>query len=133
AIHNPTADDVSQIKFTRFATGLHEALGLYVESQNTVFVVQRPELTKLTDADGDGVADEFVTVCDKRGVSGDYHEFAFGPARDRDGNFFITLNVGLAAGHQAKAPWRGWCGKLSPDGTMDAWAYAPPAPNGTNF
>ena len=48
-------------------------------------MVQRPELTKLIDKDGDGIADEFTTVCDKWGVSGDYHEFAFGPARDKDG------------------------------------------------
>ena len=91
----------------RFASGLHEALGLHVEDDKTVYVVQRPELTKLVDKDGDGVADEYATVCDKWGVSGDYHEFAFGPARDKDGNFYITLNVGFGGGHQAKAPWRG--------------------------
>ena len=134
AFHNPTADDVAQIKLTRFATGLHEALGLYADSQNTVYVVQRPELTRLVDNDGDGVADEFTTVCDKWGVSGDYHEFAFGPARDRQGNFFITLNVGFGGGHQAKAPWRGWCVKVDPKtGSMEPWAYGLRSPNGINF
>ncbi|MDB5306420.1 MAG: hypothetical protein JWO38_622 [Gemmataceae bacterium] len=132
-IQNPTADAPAEIKFSRYASGLHEALGLFVDSQNVVYVVQRPELTKLVDKDGDGVADEFVTVCDKWGVSGDYHEFAFGPARDRDGNFFITLNVGFGGGHQAKAPWRGWCVKVSPDGKMEPWAYGLRSPNGINF
>jgi hypothetical protein len=132
-VQNPTADDPKQAKFTRYATGLHEALGMSVDSQNTVYVVQRPELTKLVDRDGDGVADEFTTVCDKWGVSGDYHEFAFGPARDKDGNFFITLNVGFGGGHQAKAPWRGWCVKVSPDGKMEPWAYGLRSPNGINF
>lgn len=132
-IHNPTADDPADIKFTRFASGLHEALGMVVESHNAVFVVQRPELTKITDADGDGVADEFTTVCDKWGVSGDYHEFAFGPARDKNGNFFITLNVGFGGGHQAKAPWRGWCVKVTPGGKMEPWAYGLRSPNGINF
>ena len=117
-IHNPTSDNLADVKFTKFATGLHEALGLYVQDNNTLFVVQRPELTKLVDKDGDDVADEFVTVCDKWGVSGDYHEFAFGPARDKDGNFFVTLNVGFGGGHQAKAPWRGWCVKVSPNGKL---------------
>jgi hypothetical protein len=112
---------------------LHEALGLSVQDNNTVFVVQRPELTKLVDRDGDGRADEFMTVCDKWGVSGDYHEFAFGPARDKNGNFFITLNVGFGGGHQAKAPWRGWCIKVSPDGKMEPWAYGLRSPNGVNF
>ena len=45
-IHNPTSDSLADVKFTRFATGLHEALGLSVQDDNTVFVVQRPELTK---------------------------------------------------------------------------------------
>jgi hypothetical protein len=132
-IHNPTAESLSDVKLTKFASGLHEALGLWVQDNNTVFVVQRPELTKITDNDGDGVADEFVTVCDKWGVSGDYHEFAFGPARDKQGNFFITLNVGFSGGHQAKAPWRGWCVKVSPDGKMEPWAYGLRSPNGVNF
>ncbi|HEY1186333.1 MAG TPA: hypothetical protein VGE74_01690 [Gemmata sp.] len=132
-IHNPTAEDPADVKMTRYATGLHEALGLYVESNNTVYVVQRPELTKLTDSDGDDKADVFQTVCDKWGVSGDYHEFAFGPARDKQGNFFITLNVGFGGGHQAKAPWRGWCVKVSPDGKMEPFAYGLRSPNGINF
>jgi hypothetical protein len=132
-IHNPTAENLDDITMTKFATGLHEALGMYVESNNTVFVVQRPELTKLTDEDGDGVADKYQTVCDKWGVSGDYHEFAFGPARDKEGNFFVTLNVGFGGGHQAKAPWRGWCVKISPDGKLEPYAYGLRSPNGVNF
>jgi len=132
-VHNPGAADPAAARFTRFAAGLHEALGLWVEDDNTVYVVQRPELTKLVDADADGTADRFVTVCDKWGVSGDYHEFAFGPARDKAGNFFITLNVGFGGGHQAKAPWRGWCVKVTTDGTMEPWAYGLRSPNGITF
>jgi hypothetical protein len=132
-IHNPTAENLADIKMTKFATGLHEALGLFVETNNVVYVVQRPELTRLTDEDGDGAADKYQTVCDKWGVSGDYHEFAFGPARDDKGNFFITLNVGFGGGHQAKAPWRGWCVKVTPDGKMEPFAYGLRSPNGVNF
>ena len=133
-IHNPLAANLADVKMTKFATGLHEALGLFVETNNVVYVVQRPELTRLTDSDGDGKADEYETVCARWGVSGDYHEFAFGPARDKDGNFFITLNVGFGGGHQAKAPWRGWCLKISPDGKkMEPYAYGLRSPNGINF
>ena len=132
-IENPNSDSLGDVKFTKFASGLHEALGMYVPDNNTIFVVQRPELSKLVDKDGDGVADDFVTVCDRWGVSGDYHEFAFGPARDRAGNFFITLNVGFGGGHQAKAPWRGWCVKVAPDGKMEPFAYGLRSPNGINF
>ncbi len=132
-IHNPTATNPADVKMTKFATGLHEALGLHVDSNNVVYVVQRAELTKLVDSDGDGKADEYQTVCDKWGVSGDYHEFAFGPARDKGGNFYITLNVGFGGGHQAKAAWRGWCVKVSPDGKMEPFAYGLRSPNGINF
>ena len=132
-IHNPTAADPADVTMTKFATGLHEALGLWVETNNVVYAVQRAELTRLTDEDGDGVADKYQTVCDKWGVSGDYHEFAFGPARDAKGNFFITLNVGFGGGHQAKAAWRGWCVKVSPDGAMEPFAYGLRSPNGINF
>ncbi len=129
-VHNPGSDDPKQVKFTRFASGLHEALGLHVVDDRTVYVVQRPELTKVTDANGDGVADGFATVCDKWGVSGDYHEFAFGPAVDKAGNFFISLNVGFGGGDQAKAAWRGWCVKVTPKGEMEPWAYGLRSPNG---
>src|ERR1700676_1479476 len=120
-IDKPNADNPDDVKFKLFASGLHEALGLDVDGKD-VYVVQRPELTKLVDRDGDDVVDEYVTVCDKWGVSGDYHEFAFGPARDKDGNFFVTLNVGFGGGHQSKAPWRGWCVKISPNRDLKPWA-----------
>jgi hypothetical protein len=131
-IANPNAEDATQIRYKLFATGLHEALGLLVDGKD-VFVVQRPELTKLVDRDGDDVVDEYVTVCDRWGVSGDYHEFAFGPARDKDGNFFVTLNVGFGGGHQSKAPWRGWCVKITPKGDLIPYATGLRSPNGINF
>jgi hypothetical protein len=131
-IDHPESDDPTRVKFKLFATGLHEALGLYVEGKD-VYCVQRPELTKLVDRDGDDVADEYTTVCDQWGVSGDYHEFAFGPAKDKHGNFFVTLNVGFGGGHQSKSPWRGWCVKITPDGKLHPYATGLRSPNGVNF
>src|SRR5207247_8036184 len=125
--------ELMNVKYKLFATGLHDRLRLVVEGPRSVYVVQRPELTKLVDRDGDGVADEYVTVCDKWGVSGDYHEFAFGPARDREGNFYVTLNVGFGGGHQSRAPWRGWCVKITPKGDLLPYATGLRSPNGVNF
>jgi Glucose / Sorbosone dehydrogenase len=130
-VTNPTATDPKQVKFTRYAQGLHEALGMWVQDDKTTYVVHRPELTKMIDENGDGLADRFETVCDQWGVSGDYHEFAFGPARAKDGSFFITLNVGFGGGHQAKSPWRGWCVRVDPKtGVMEPWSYGLRSPNG---
>jgi hypothetical protein len=130
-VENPTAEDLDDVKFKLFATGLHEALGLLVEGDD-IYLVQRPELTRLIDKDGDDVVDEYLTICDKWGVSGDYHEFAFGPAKDKDGNFYVTLNVGFGGGHQSKSPWRGWCLKISPDGNITPIATGLRSPNGVN-
>jgi hypothetical protein len=128
-LSDPSAEETDRVKYKLFASGLHEPLGMHVEGKD-LYVVQRPELTKLVDRDGDDAADDHVTVCDKWGVSGDYHEYAFGPARDRAGNFFVTLNVGFGGGHQAKAPWRGWCVKVSPKGEMVPFAAGLRSPNG---
>lgn len=130
-VQNPTAAEASAVRFRRFAVGLHEPLGLAVVDNHTLYVLQRPELTLVRDRDGDGQADEFRTVCDQWGVSGNYHEYAFGPARDREGAFFITLNVAFGDGHQARAPWRGWCVRVDPrSGDMQPWAYGLRSPNG---
>ncbi len=87
-IYNP-ADQ----SWTPFAHGLHEPLGILAESATSMVVMQRPELTRLRDTDGDGQADEYETIYDGFGMTGNYHEFAFGPARDKDGNFYVALNV----------------------------------------
>ena len=76
-----------------FAIGLHEPLGIVAESESSVVVMQRPELTRISDTDGDGVGDFYQTICDDFGMSGNYHEFAFGPIVDENGDFFVSLNV----------------------------------------
>jgi hypothetical protein len=131
-ISHATAEDLSRVQYKMFATGLHEPLGLLVDGPHSVYVVQRPELTRLVDTDGDDVADQYLTFCDKWGVSGDYHEFAFGPARDKQGNFFVTLNVGFGGGHQSNAPWRGWAVKITPTGELIPYATGLRSPNGVN-
>jgi len=79
--------------WSQFGEGLHEPLGLLVEDERSMLVMQRCELTRLRDTDGDGVADEYECVFDGFGMTGNYHEFAFGPARDADGNLFVALNT----------------------------------------
>ena len=85
--------DIEANSWQRFAEGLHEPLGLVAESDNSFLIMQRPELTRVKDTDGDGVADLYETVFDSFGMTGNYHEFAFGPARDKEGNLYVSLNV----------------------------------------
>ena len=76
-----------------FAEGLHEPLGILALSDHSVMVMQRPELTKISDQNKDGEADEYQTFYDSFGMTGNYHEFSFGPTRDMEGNFYIALNI----------------------------------------
>lgn len=85
--------DPASKSWSPFAEGLHEPLGLLVESPSSILVMQRAELTRLKDSDGDGKADVYETVFDGFGMTGNYHEFAFGPAKGPDGSLYIALNV----------------------------------------
>ncbi|MBX7166307.1 MAG: hypothetical protein K1X74_08145 [Pirellulales bacterium] len=132
-IAQPTADDLDAIEFRPLARGLHEILGLAVDGAD-VLVGQRPEVTRLRDTDGDRLPDEFDCVCDHFGISGDYHEFLYGPVRGADGQLFITLNTSLAGGHRSKVAYRGWCLRVSPDdGRVTPWASGLRSPNGLAF
>ncbi|MFD2256913.1 family 16 glycoside hydrolase [Luteolibacter algae] len=79
--------------WTPFAVGLHEPLGIVGNDDGSVTVMQWCELTQLSDTDGDGLADSYRCISNDFGVSGNYHEFAYGPARDAEGNYYVSLNV----------------------------------------
>ena len=126
-------------KWKLFATGLQECLGLlHGETNNDLYVMQRPELTHLIDTKGVGVADKYVTVCSDFGFSGNYHEYAYGPVKDADGNFCGTLNLGYEhdvwatayMGADKDTPYRGWSFKITPDGKFIPWASGLRSPNG---
>lgn len=130
-------------RYTLFATGLHEPLGLAVapaslapgwkknQGVTALYCVQRGELTRMIDTNDDGRADVYDAVCNEWGVSGNYHEFAFGPKIDADGNAWVTLNVGFCdALGKSVVPYRGWALKVSPDGVMTPFAGGLRSPNG---
>ena len=120
----------TNVKFRRFASALHEPLGL-LKHGDSFYTAQRSELTQIRDTDKDGEADEYLTVAKGWGVTGGYHEYAYGPKLDRDGNLWITLNIGMGLkGAQLdrtiqdpilgyrQGRWRGWGMKVSQDGDL---------------
>ena len=119
-------------KFVRFAQGLHEPLGL-VERDGWIHVIQRGELSRMRDSDADGRPDEFQTICDAWPISGNYHEYNFGPALDRDGNFWITTNKPFGDEPYGRAKWRGFALKITPDGVMTPLACGLRSPAGVGF
>ncbi|MBI3468268.1 MAG: hypothetical protein HY000_35135, partial [Planctomycetes bacterium] len=115
-IENPLVDDPAQnAKWSRFAHGLHEVLGL-AWRDGWLYVTQRGEVSRIKDSDADGKADIFETVCDAWGISGDYHEYAFGSKFDREGNLWVVLC--LTGSFTSDSKFRGWCVRVTPDGNL---------------
>ncbi|HCN78804.1 MAG TPA: hypothetical protein DIT13_16610 [Verrucomicrobiales bacterium] len=61
-------------------------------------MLQRPELTRLRDTDGDGVADHYETLNDDWQVTDNWHEFTFGLRRDAAGDFILATGLPDVAG-----------------------------------
>ena len=119
----------SNVRFHRFASGLHEPLGLLKEG-DSYLVTQRSEVTRLRDSDGDGVADEYLTAARGWNVSGNYHGYAYGPKRDGRGNLWVTTNLDMGDRAANSAPWRGWALIMKPDGTLHPMAAGLRSPCG---
>jgi len=121
-LENPL-EDPARARFSRFATGLHEPLGL-TWRDGALYTAQRSEVTRIADRDGDGVADLYETAAKGWGLSGNYHEYAYGPVFDHEGNLWVTLNVTIGApakidGHRPSGPrWRGWAMRQAPGGEL---------------
>jgi azurin/glucose/arabinose dehydrogenase len=116
-------------RYTLFAQGLHEPLGIIAAPAGGYYIAQRQELTRLVDTDGDGRADVFETVA-KLPISGSYHEYAFGPVLAPNGNLRVTLNVAFGGSTQAPVPWRGWMVEITPDGQLTPIASGLRSPAG---
>lgn len=120
--------------FTKFASGLHEVLGAEWVS-GSLYVAQRGELTKITDTNNDGKGDLFETVY-AWPITGNYHEYSFGPKLAPDGSFFVTLNLGFPDEWwhpKSMAPWRGWTLNITKDGKVTPWAAGMRSPAGISM
>ncbi|MEX2568581.1 MAG: hypothetical protein WD431_21750 [Cyclobacteriaceae bacterium] len=143
-------------KWDLFAEGLHEPLGIQVVNQSEIIVLQRPELTRIRDTDGDGKADLYEKITDDFGISGNYHEFNYGPVMDDHGNAFIALNTASSGGGIREnvrgelklegrdgedgrrqmfsvVPFRGWVLKVNQEGEVIPYASGFRSPNGLGF
>ena len=110
--------------WTKFAEDLMEPNGiLYDAKEDAYYIGQKPELTRLVDTNKDGICDRYETVTDQFGISGEYHEYHFGPVMDSLGRKYASLNLGArgeftvpdgkpfgkGGGNMSyNAPWRGW-------------------------
>lgn len=128
-LDNVTSGDTAKIKVKRIAAGLAEPLGIEVVNGN-IFVLQKQELTQLIDIDGDEIIDEYKVICNSWGVTGDFHEFAFGLVY-KDGYFYATLSMAMRLmAHEQQKPERGRAIKIAMDGSYEMINYGLRTPNG---
>ncbi len=106
-------EDLSKVTWKRYATGVHEPLGIFYRD-GSVYATTRSEIKKMTDLDGDGVADSYLTINDSWGTSGNYHEYNFGSSPDKEGNIWVVHC--LTGSGSAKSDFRGWAFRYSLDG-----------------
>ncbi|WP_146594052.1 DUF6797 domain-containing protein [Novipirellula galeiformis] len=99
---NSGVDQPGVASWTRFASGLHHALGLVV-TEGQVYVQCRDQLTRLSDLNNDGEADFYECFSNAFITSPAGHDFICGLQRDEQGNFFT------ASGNQGLL-------RISPDG-----------------
>lgn len=123
-------EDLSNVRWSKFAEGIHEPLGIYWEGDALV-VTQRPELTRVSDKNKDGYADEFETISQDWGIDGDYHEYAFGSSPDKDGNAWVALC--LTGSVHSNNKYRGWIMKIAPDGTTTPAVSGIRSPGGIGY
>ena len=116
-VENAYGEPGAKTAFTLFAQGLQEPLGL-LPHDGWIYVAQRAELSRMRDVDGDGRMDELETVCDDWQLSGNYHEYCFGPALDREGNFWVTTNRPFGDQPFGSVAWRGFALRIDKSGHM---------------
>jgi hypothetical protein len=109
-----------------FAEGLFDSLGVVAEDSKGLVVVagQKAEITRISDTNGDGIADKYETLYDQHSYHGNYHTYLHGPVRAKDGAYYFALNLahggdiytggGTVMG--TYGGFNGWAFRITPDG-----------------
>lgn len=124
-------------QWQKFAEGLHEPTGLLIDNDKSIVVAQKPELTRLKDTNGDGIAEQYELLAGEWNFHDNYHEFTFGPVKDNAGNYYGTLNLShgnpdaFSLGAMGSAGgYRGFAFKVSKAGQFEPFAWGLRSPAG---
>ena len=93
-ISNWDCGDPEQIEYEVFADDVYHPLGLCVVDGD-VYLAQRDEITRFTDADGDGVYEGRETFADGW-TSDNYHHFTFG-LKHHDDSLYASLSTSIGS------------------------------------
>ncbi|MFC4992565.1 hypothetical protein [Rubritalea tangerina] len=123
-------EDLSKVKWSLAFSGAHEPLGMFYKD-GWLHFTDREAYGRIRDIDGDGRYDEYQVLSNQWGITGDYHEYAFGSSPDKNGDVW-TVHC-LTGSGRAKAQWRGWCLRITPDGKTIPTCSGVRSPGGIGF
>ena len=110
------------------AEGLHEPLGLnFIDSK--LWTTQRGEVTILHDDNKDETIDRYQRFYSWP-LSGNYHQYSYGPVLMPDGKMLFTLNLDWIGRGASQSKWRGWMFKLDKEANMEPFATGLRSPAG---
>ena len=111
--------------FQPFSDELAAPFGAAAFGENSVDVVNKYGLLRLTDADQDGFAESVRTLATGWGHTADYHDWAIGLPRDADGNYFVSTACQQDQRSAAAARHRGEVLKLVPNDDATQYTLQP--------
>lgn len=103
-------EDLQQLRWKRFATGLYQPLGVKVV-RGELMVLERGQLTVLQDRNQDGCADVYGCFCGDWHIGGGEHSYHTSLETDLQGNFYFH------AGGDTNTPTGGSLIKVLADGS----------------
>lgn len=121
-------DSPPRPEFHLFASGQDEIFSLSWRD-GAMTAVTWGEVTRISDTDGDEVADRYDALTSNWGYA-EGHEFAFGSKPDADGA--ITVALGLSGSYESHNLFRGWAVKVTRDGKMIPICSGLRSPAGVN-
>ncbi len=126
-------DTLEKLTWRRFATGLHQPLGLKIVDEK-IYTVGHDQITRLHDLNNDGEADFYENFNNDWELTSAFHAFAFDLHTDRAGNFLFAFGSpvrGGGGGFHRITRHHGSILKVSKDGSkLDVYATGFRAPNG---
>lgn len=123
-------DKLGKVRWTRFASGLQQPLGLKIIG-GIIHTAGRDQITKLHDLNNDGEADFYENFNNDAGLTLQRHEYVMDLQTDRQGNLYYCRS-----GHYVQSKRGDNCCvyKLSPDGLkLDKFARGFREPNGMSI
>ena len=90
-------DKLDNVQWRRFATGLHQPLGLKIVD-GVIHTAGRDQITRLHDTNKDGEADYYENINNEPGLTLQRHEFVMDLHTDAAGNFYYCRSGHYIAG-----------------------------------